>query len=341
MKEAVIIGPYTIHNFGDDLIGAIMAKDMINKGYRVRLPFFTRANSTLLNLHSELNPTMAVNTADTVVIGGGGMFGDAGTQPKDTYRIMSLQASVRGRLQGKRVLTTGVGAGPLSLKKSYLLTYLICLLSEKIGVRDHESFKFLSSIGIRKKKIVEGADIALLSSMYFPAGMHQTRKLGLQFDIGMFKDILEANNNIQSIMEEIVRFIDQNVSNIVLISNNKLRSELYYCQQFDIDTLCYTGYLPPFMKHLSEIRAIFTSHLHLAITAYSYRIPCFSLYVREKTKRFYDQIGHPERAIDLKKATGEDCVLFLEQMSHAEWTSFDEERLREMQRSAKILLDII
>jgi len=75
--------------------------------------------------------------------------------------------------------------------------------------------------------------------------------------------------------------------------------------------------------------------------AYSQRIPCFSLYVREKTKRFYDQIGHPERAIDLSTATVKDFEKLIEAAQNAEWTDRDEETLTRLQGEARTLLDFV
>ena len=338
MKNATIIGPYLIHNFGDDLIGAIISKALEIKNYSISIPFFTDQNSKWLNVNNKPDRVSAVKKSDLIIIGGGGMFGDAGISPKDTYRILSLKAAIQGKLRGKRVISTGVGAGPLTFKKSYLLTFLICLLSERIGVRDIESYRFLIKIGVSKRKIVTGADVALLCSDFLPIGNSGT-KIGIQFDIFHFKDILE-NPAIKDIFNEIITFGHFNKENIALISNGNHLSQL--CKYLeDAETICYYGHLPHFLQQLNNMKVIFTSHLHLAITAYSYRIPCFSLYVREKTRRFYDQIGHPERAVDLRSAKKEDCIRIINELQTAEWTSFDEERLNELKQKSQTLLDII
>ena len=340
MKEASIIGPYTIHNFGDDLIGAVIAKELNKKGYHVSIPGFTEENSRWLNLENKLSIKDAVKKADTVIIGGGGLFGDAGVSPKDTYREFCCKAAIDAKLRLKRVLSTGIGAGPLTYKKSYLLTYLICLLSEKIGVRDSESVRFLHKIGVLKKKIIEGADVALLSPDYLVNNVRKNNKIGIQFDVMHFVDIVKGNNEIRTIFNEVDGFVKQNANDAMLITNGRNRSQLLLMND-GIGALCYKGYLPDFIDQLAGIDAIFTSHLHLAITAYAYRIPCFSLYVREKTKRFYDQIGHPERAIDLKTATVQDCKSLLSQLKTVKWTDFDEQRLTQLKNKAIHLLDII
>lgn len=86
------------------------------------------------------------------------------------------------------------------------------------------------------------------------------------------------------------------------------------------------------------LRAIFTPHLHLAITAYSQRIPTFSLYVREKTKRFCDRIGQPERAQDLSVAKPADFKRFIAAAQSAMRTDQDEETLQRLQGQASSVL---
>jgi polysaccharide pyruvyl transferase WcaK-like protein len=95
------------------------------------------------------------------------------------------------------------------------------------------------------------------------------------------------------------------------------------------------------LPRLAGLKAIFTSHLHLAIAAYSQRIPCFSLYVREKTKRFYHQIGHPERAVALNGATVGDLQKIIEKAEKVHWTKKDEEKLQFLKQNAQKLLKIL
>lgn len=96
--------------------------------------------------------------------------------------------------------------------------------------------------------------------------------------------------------------------------------------------------LDDYLSSLAGHKALFTSHLHLAITSFSQRIPTFSLYVREKTRRFYEQIGHPERAVDLSIATVSDFERLVAEMENATWTDEDEATLQRLQGDARRLL---
>lgn len=339
--SATIIGPYVIHNFGDDLIGAILSKSLTDRGYSVNIPGLSKENCEWLGINWGLNRRQAIKTTGTLILGGGGLLADAGVVPNNVYQKMAFKAALYAAFKRKRILTTAIGAGPLDLKSSRALAYGIGLLSEKIGVRDRESFEFLSKkIKLNSKKIVEGADVALLASDYFDYGRMEKAKTAFQFDVTHFKDIM-LNENVLRIKEEIEKYILSNKGDCVLISNNSKNTQLYNEEIAGIETLLYGNNLPVFLKKMNKIGAIFTSHLHLSIVAYSYRIPCFSLYVREKTKRFYDQIGHPERAVDLSTATPDDLSRLLDQMKDAVWTEYDEQRLRELQRKSELLINLL
>jgi hypothetical protein len=188
--------------------------------------------------------------------------------------------------------------------------------------------------------LVRGADIALLCSDYIDFDKSQSTKIGFQFDIGSYQDILKGNPDIFNIYRCIGKYVTLNSSNIVLISNGNFKSQLYKEFGQNCEILCYSE-LEKFLPVLAGLKAIFTSHLHLAITAYSLRIPCFSLYVREKTKRFYNQIGHPERAIDLKHAEVEVFYKLIDDLENSKWTDKDEKCLTKLKKEAQSLLDII
>jgi len=340
LQYATIIGPYRFHNFGDDLIGAIIAKHLQSKNFNVHIPLFGKANADWLGLEYCNGAEDSIMKSDVIIIGGGGILGDAGITPDDYYRELALQAASRGSNMRKRVITTGVGAGPLALEKSKALTLQIASLSERIGIRDVDSKIFLEKLGVNSNKLVEGADLALLCDKYLKFNKEPSNKIGLQFDIVRFTDIIENNPAIKDIFIAVMRYVSRNNSNIILLSNGYFRSQLDISSRNMCETLCYNE-LELFLPKLAGLRAIFTSHLHLAITAYSQRIPCFSLYVREKTKRFYSQIGHPERAIDLNIATTEDFNRLIKMAEESSWTTFDEEILIKLRKDASKLLEII
>lgn len=335
-RRAVVVGPYRVHNFGDDLVGAIITKHLQSVGYTVTVPKMGIENSEWLDIEYKDDYGDLLSSADTIVVGGGGILSDtSGSKPGASYLDIVARAAIRGDLQNKRIMVTSVGAGPWILERSKMLAFGVSLLAEKIGVREQESLDNLASIGVKGDKVVLGADCALLSSDYLDFTPIRDRPFGFQFDIGSFED-LSVNPKLGEIAAAATNYVQRNARHITLMSNGKGSPELAPAAR-GAAVLRYS-LLQDYLPRLSGHKALFTSHLHLAITSYSQRIPTFSLYVREKTRRFYDQIGHPERAIDMSTATVEDFEKLIGDMENAVWTEEDEQTLLKLQQDARKLL---
>lgn len=338
-KRAVVVGPYRVHNFGDDLVGAIIVKRLQRLGYTVTVPKLGRENSDWLGIEHHEEYGDLLEAAGLIVVGGGGIMSDtSGSKPGASYLDIIARAAIRGELQGKRVVVTSVGAGPWILERSKMLAFGVSMFAEKIGVRDQESFDNLALIGVKGPKVVLGADCALLSSEHLKFSPVKDRLYGFQFDIASFED-LHVNPRLREIADAATAYVRENAEHITLISNGKGRPQLADDVP-GINVLRYNR-LEDYLPRIAGRKALFTSHLHLAITSYSQRVPTFSLYVREKTRRFYEQIGHPERAIDLSTATVDDFHRLVEEMERAKWTEHDENTLTRLQADARKLLDLL
>ncbi|MGX1934359.1 polysaccharide pyruvyl transferase family protein [Microbacterium resistens] len=339
--HALIVGPYRVHNFGDDLIGAVIATHLQRQGYRVSIPKLSAENARWLGTQYAETYDGLFESADLVVVGGGGIMSDtAGAKPGASYLEIVARAAAQGTLAGRPLVVTGVGAGPWLRDKSRRLAQEVSSIATRVGVRDQESFEHLRQIGVDERKIVAGADIALLTSdhLRFRRRRRRGRRIGLQFDIGLFED-MRQNPHLDEIRAGVARYANDNARDVVLVSNGRHPSQMADAAP-DCELLRYAR-LERFLPQLAGLDALMTSHLHLAITAYSQRIPSFSLYVREKTRRFYDQIGHPERAVDLRTATPDDLRRLLESMESARWTPEDEATLRRLKDQARSLLGIL
>lgn len=338
-KRAVIIGPYLLHNFGDDLIGLLLAQHLQRNNYSVSIPGLSAANAKWLGIDVATSTETALRDADLIVNGGGGTLGDTGVRPSEGHRKRLLKASLYGRLRRRHVITTAMGAGPLTRRRGILTTRAICALSSHVGVRDEESRATLEAIGVPSRKITTGADVALLADR-LPFPRHRpTGKIGVQFDIAPYLN--ESNNgNEHKIQKELVRYVDAHDENIVLLRNSGRPSDLLQYTQKNVPGLNYT-YMPDFLGGLTQPRCVITSHLHIAIAAYANRIPCFSLYVREKTARFYRQIDRPERAIPLSEATPDHLISFLREAETTHWDPKDEEKLTELKNQSTTLLHLL
>lgn len=335
---AVVIGPYRVHNFGDDLVGAIIVSHLKRCGYRVLVPRLGQRNTDWLGIeHTE--EFSCLDEADTVVVGGGGIMSDtAGAVPGAEYLQIVADAALEGRLADKKVYVTSVGAGPWVLEESKLLAFGVSLLADKVGVRDRESREHLERIGITGSKVIQGADCALLGSDYLDFASDDNGLIGVQFKYRQYEDVRE-NPHVDTISALIDDYANRNSENVLLLSNGPAKAPQAKVAE-GARTLEYGG-LASYLPAVAGLKTMFTSHLHLAITAYSQRIPTCSVYVREKTRRFYEQIGHPERAIDLRTARPEDVHDLLDSLESMEWTPDDEKRLQLLQDDARLLLDFV
>lgn len=338
-KAALVVGPYRAHNFGDDLVGAILARYLQGIGYRVTIPRLSPENSAWLGTRFAEDYDGQFESADLVVVGGGGIMSDtSGAKPGASYLEIIARAHEDGLLEGKPVYVTSVGAGPWLRAKTRTLAQEVSQIARTVGVREQDSYDHLRGIGVDAEKLVLGADLALLTPERLEFRAKRGGKLGLQFDVTAFPDVQE-NPHLTSIVDAVGDYAHRNAKRVVLIRNGRAASEIAASAP-TAERLSYTT-LETFLPQLAGMRALFTSHLHLAITSYAQRIPTFSLYVREKTRRFYEQIGHPERAIDLRIATVDDVRRFIDAAASASWTDSDEDRLRELRSQARSLLQFV
>lgn len=339
-RQALIVGPYRAHNFGDDLVGAILAKHLQNLGYSVCIPRLGEANSVWLGTQHAENYDGLFEAADLVVVGGGGIMSDtSGAKPGASYLQIVADADKSGALRRSTpVVVTSVGAGPWLRERSRRLALRVSERAKVVGVREQESYDHLRGLGVAEEKLTLGADVALLTPEYLDFPVSPSGKLGLQFDVSAFDDV-QANPELPAIVEALGKYARKRRKDVILIRNGRAKSEIALAAP-GAELLSYSD-LESFLPRLAGMRSLFTSHLHLAITAYSQRIPTFSLYVREKTRRFYEQIGHPERALDLRTATVKDLKKFVAAAEKAEWTDTDEVTLRCLGSDAQTLIDLI
>lgn len=338
-ENALIVGPYRAKNFGDDLVGAILTRHLQSLGYEVSIPRLGEDNCSWLGTSYAADYSGAFERADTIVVGGGGIMSDtSGSKPGASYLEIVDKADRAGLLEGKPVFITSVGAGPWLRARSEELARSVSQRASKVGVREIESLNHLKGLGVPANKLVLGADLALLTPELLDYQPAPSGKLGLQFDVNAFDDV-QANPYFTDVVKAVGKYANDHAADVKLLRNGKAVSEIATSAR-DAELLSYTT-LGAFLPQLAGLRALFTSHLHLAITSYAQRVPTYSLYVREKTRRFYEQIGHPERAIDLRVATVEDVYRFLNEASEARWTDEDERTLIRLKQEARTLLDFI
>lgn len=339
--DVAIIGPYLLHNFGDDLIGAVLARQLAKKhGLRSCIPGLSFANAEWLGCKFSGSVWRTLVRARSVVVGGGGILGDSGRVPKTKYLWRGVRAATFARLTGMPVVVTGVGAGPLKLPRSRRLCRTLCTLAKGVGVRDDESLSFLTeTLGVPRKKIVLGADVALLWPGLLDVTPAPSGRVGVQCDATGFASD-DAKGIVDVLHRKLAEYCSAHSDECVLVSNHSQDTSLMQYLPRKVSSLNYSK-LQDFLPRLAGLKSIITTHLHLSIAAYAARVPCFSLFVREKTARFYRQIGRADRAVSIETATPEDIDRLIREAQTAVWTDEDERRRESLCTEATKLLDVM
>ncbi|MGD6875877.1 polysaccharide pyruvyl transferase family protein [Bacillus infantis] len=87
-----------------------------------------------------------IKCLDVLIIGGGGLLMDMYKRDAPLYAAHALM----GKLSGSKVIIYGVGAGPISTKAGKFLIKRMIGLAHSVSVRDEDSKKLLSEIGINR-----------------------------------------------------------------------------------------------------------------------------------------------------------------------------------------------
>ena len=108
----------------------------------------------------------AIEEADLVVAGGGGLFHDTlGFEPDRMFTRGSgftvyVAPALYGLLAQKRVMLWGVGIGPFKSELAREYTKAVCLAADVVTVRDQLSRSLLKSAGVPSSRIIVTADCA-------------------------------------------------------------------------------------------------------------------------------------------------------------------------------------
>ncbi|MDZ8170740.1 polysaccharide pyruvyl transferase family protein [Microbacterium xanthum] len=333
--DTTIVGPYKIHNFGDDLIGAVMGRHLVAQGRSVRVNGLSVENSRAFGFQSPAPYGARMSSTRNLVVGGGGLLGDAGVRPKSEYMELGLDAARRARRIGADVKIVGVGAGPLAVGKHRDIARALAAEASHIAVRDAESYQFcVEELGVAPANLTQGADVALLWPDVLGSTRIPNQRLGLQCDI---TDWLPPAQE-KLVAEQFALSARESLEDIFLITPMRSSELARYFDESFVPQLRYDT-LKDYLPHLSGLRAIVTTHLHISIAAYAARVPCFTIYVNDKTRRFYDQIGRPDRALPATTASVDAVRDLIDRARVAEWEPFDDLRLDQLKVESAALLE--
>jgi len=281
-------------NFGDTLFAVEMVRFLLNQGIErdsIVLPF----SSTRALEQSGVHKSGLLNflVSKKVIFAGGGYFGE----PESKKLLWNLRFLKRhglvilgSLLLNKKIIVSGVGVGPISLRFNRYLIRKLFNKASKVIVRDPESFLYCKDVlKITNCKLGSDPIISTAIEKKVQSQVSQQKTIGVH--LPMLKDsdelyamakelsVLQKNNDINYIV--FLDFYKPSFNNII---EHHLNEKNVKFDKFSYDGTSSLEVL------LSKLDGVITTKLHVGIVSTSLSIPAFSLYVHSKTPKYYKLI---------------------------------------------------
>lgn len=156
-------GYYGNENLGDEAILTVLVENLkrIWPDCEISIVSADDKSPQRVGVQRVLNKSESIRSSDVVIIGGGGMFDDAGPRGWRDQAPMFKEILYAKWLR-KKVVFFAVGVGPYRSIIGKTVLALEGRLANLITVRDQESFDFLCRYRVPKKKIHLTGDLAFL-----------------------------------------------------------------------------------------------------------------------------------------------------------------------------------
>lgn len=260
---------------------------------------------------------VSIDSADYLVYIPGGYFGEGHNSKLLDTGIQFLRFmpfGILGGLKKKKIVTVGVGAGPIEWFFMKWAIRFICKKTAAITLRDEESQKALEKLGF--KNIPEYSDMMLAYDLKrLSVATPQTD--AVKEYVGDNKLLLvHYNHSVEArdkFAEAVSEFLKENNEyKIVVASDSILPYEEEYFEKFkaEFNSECF-HYIYDNPYELLELLClsdfILTCKLHVGVIGamFSKSVICAAEHP-EKSVRFYDFINRPENCVSLYEASSDD-----------------------------------
>jgi polysaccharide pyruvyl transferase WcaK-like protein len=171
MERNLLIGYYGWNNTGDDimlhsLIELISRSDPDQEytilSQRPSLHVPTKMKITYVNPANRIGFAKELVSSSRVILGGGTHLYDYGRVGNRVMRLLQLLLIFSvARSLSKKVMFIGIGVEPPERTWGKLIIRAICNTAHCISVRDKESYKTLTTMGVRAK-VIQGFDLSAI-----------------------------------------------------------------------------------------------------------------------------------------------------------------------------------
>ncbi len=316
--KVIIHGSVFTDNFGDVLFADLFYSRMKEKGIdaffledkKIGISDFSRKEIG----YTKKCTVRDILSADALVMISGGYLGEDKVSRKNTItRWIKYILPVRFfQLLGKKVYFIGVGGGPLY---SYFLRKSCVNALNKaayISVRDQETYRYFMMYGVKKHMVLTSDTAQVITKEYCIdsyAGFNQQSQKHLFLHYVDNKDVDEMF--VHTIIPALNRFLFKHseysvvVGTDVCVDKSKIQNSKTYkaLVSDNKEIYCYCG-IKQLCAEISQMDVVITPKLHVGIVAATFGKSVISFPIhREKTQRYYKQIGEQNRSIKLSDIT--------------------------------------
>lgn len=291
-------------NFGDTLFAVEMSNFLQNEGINkedIVFPFSSKRAMEQSNVSNR--GLWKFLRSSKIIFAGGGYFGEPSTG-KLLWNLRFLKRHgfiiLLSIIFNKEIIVTGVGVGPISyLFNRYLIKKLFNKASTVV-VRDPDSLKYTQNyLGI--EKCILGADpiINTAISKYDNLCKTKYKKTTIGIHLPMLHDHIVLNKVAKDLK---VFQNDKNVDFIVFLdffkpSFKNLVEDQLNLYGIDFKKYSYEG-TESLEKFLCKLDGVITTKLHVGIVSTCFNVPAYSLYVHDKTPKYYNLINKSEWCVN-------------------------------------------
>lgn len=263
--------------------------------------------------YTERPSLMTMLKSDKLVMLSGGYLGENKYSHRNSLaRYIRYILPVRiFQLLGKPVYFVGVGGGPLLSNWLQKACVRAINNAEYISVRDIETLQYMKKYGVKKNMVLTSDTALVLSSTQFSENkLFSKGNSENKFVFFHYVNQIEADTKLsERVIPALNRFLEEHKEYIVVFGcdevvkkEDMVSSSCYKLLPSDRCILCeYTGVVE-LCDTLNNVNFIITPKLHVGIVGTALNTPVVSFPIhREKTERFYRQLGEENRSIHIDK----------------------------------------
>lgn len=323
MKKVVIHGATNTSNFGDILFAHLFYKKCLTLP-DVQVDFLQNGKYGIGDfLRKELSYDRSISNSDflksdVLVFMSGGYFGEHESTFIRNLRwyVRYFLPTVRFQKKGKPIFILGVGGGPITSR--FLRKIMVSLMEDAVcvTVRDEETRDYFKNYGVKREILVTTDTAQLYTPNMLPpleGFLLNSQKKHLFLHLNLIREF--DNLVATKIVPPVIRFLEEHedydlvigcdsVSNIDRIKDSMTYKALGLKEDI-VQIYLYKDSLQ-FAALLNQMNVIITTKLHVGIVgaALGKSVVSFPFH-KEKTQRYYRQIGEAGRSIHITQITPE------------------------------------